>query len=56
MDEYPKPRLATVQASSVFLDRDRTVELVCDLIADAGRNGAQVIGFPENFIPGHPYW
>lgn len=56
MDEYPKVALAAVQASPVLLDRDRTVAHACELIREAGRGGAQIIGFPENFISAHPYW
>ncbi|MCU1432683.1 MAG: hypothetical protein JWP95_1788 [Actinotalea sp.] len=56
MDEYPKVKLAAVQAAPHLLDRDRTVELACSLIREAGLNGAKIIGFPENFIAGHPYW
>jgi aliphatic nitrilase len=49
-------RLAAVQAAPVFLNRDATVEKACALIREAGRQGARVIGFPEGFIPAHPYW
>jgi nitrilase len=28
----------------------------CALIHEAGENGADIIGFPEGFIPGHPGW
>lgn len=51
-----KIRLAAVQASSVWLDRDETVAKACALIEEAGEAGADLIGFPENFIPGHPSW
>jgi aliphatic nitrilase len=26
------------------------------LMREAGDNGAQLIGFPEDFIPAHPVW
>jgi nitrilase len=55
-DAFPKLRLAAIQAAPVWLDRDATVAKACDLIREAGSQGAQFIGFPENFIPGHPVW
>lgn len=55
-DEYPTVRAAAVQAASVFLDRERSTQKACRLIRDAGRGGADIIGFPEGFIPAHPIW
>lgn len=48
--------LAAVQASSVWLDKQATVDKACELIREAGREGADFLAFPENFIPGHPSW
>jgi aliphatic nitrilase len=49
-------RVATIQAAPIYMDRDATIEKACGLIAEAGNNGADVVGFPENFVPGHPVW
>jgi aliphatic nitrilase len=55
-DAFPTLRLAAAQAAPVFLDRERTVDKACQIILEAGSNGADVIGFPEGFIPAHPLW
>lgn len=55
-DTYPIVRLAAVQAASVFLDREASVDKAAQLVRDAGRRGAEFIVFPEGFIPAHPIW
>src|SRR5438477_12655540 len=47
---------AAVQATPVFLDRERTVERACELIATAARAEAKLIVFPEAFVSGYPEW
>ncbi|PYI11080.1 aliphatic nitrilase [Aspergillus sclerotiicarbonarius CBS 121057] len=49
-------RVAVTQAEPVWLDLDATVEKTCSLIAEAAANGAQLIAFPECWIPGYSAW
>src|SRR6476661_3251131 len=49
-------KIAAVQATPVFLDREATVNKACDLIERAGRAGARLIVLPESFIPTYPDW
>ena len=48
-------KLALVQAASVMFDKDKCVEKIIALIGEAAAKGAELIVFPELFIPGYPY-
>lgn len=49
-------RVAVAQAAQPFLDRDGCVTKAIQLIAEAGRQGVDVLALPEGFIPAHPVW
>jgi nitrilase len=49
-------RVAAVQASYVLMDRDATIGRIAELTAAAAREGAQLVVFPEVFVPGTPVW
>jgi len=47
---------ATVQASPVFLNKDKTIKKVISLLNQAAQNKADLVVFPEAFIPTYPFW
>ncbi len=49
-------KIAAVQMPSVFLNKDASTEQACRYIADASRNDAKLVVFPEAFIPVYPDW
>ncbi len=49
-------QVAAVHATPSFLDVAEGVARVCGFIAQAGRDGTELLVFPEVFIPGFPYW
>ncbi len=55
-DTLPRFTAAAVQATPIFLDREATIDKACELIADAGDAGADLIVFPETWVPGYPFW
>lgn len=56
MVSYPKFKACAAHVAPVFLDAQATVQKACSLVAEAARRGAQLIAFPESFIPAFPVW
>ncbi len=49
-------RVAAAQATYVLMDRDATIDRVAEVTAAAAAQGAQLVVFPEAFVPGTPFW
>ncbi|MEM3550304.1 MAG: carbon-nitrogen hydrolase family protein [Candidatus Bathyarchaeia archaeon] len=52
----PHFKLAAAQVAPVYMNRAETVEKACHVVEEAAKNGANIVGFPECFIPGFPTW
>jgi len=50
----PNIRVAVVQAAPVLFDREATTHKAAQLIHETAANGAQLVLFPEAFIPAYP--
>ncbi len=48
-------KIALVQAGPVMFDKDATIEKACREIEEAGAHGAELIVFPESYIPCYPF-
>ncbi|MEO0870050.1 MAG: Nit6803 family nitrilase [Cyanobacteria bacterium J06642_11] len=56
MDYSRTVRAAAVQISPVLYSRSGTLEKVLKAIDDAAKEGAELIVFPETFVPYYPYF
>lgn len=53
-DQFQIVRAAVVQAAPILFNREATVDKVARLTAEAAAKGAQLVLFPEAFIPAYP--
>lgn len=52
----PVVKVAIVQQSPAFMDREACLGRAETYIAEAGAAGAQLVVFPEVWLSGYPYW
>ena len=49
-------RVAAIQVSPAYMDLEKSVDKAVSLIEEAAAHGAALVGFPETWIPGYPWW
>jgi nitrilase len=49
-------RVAAIQATPVYLDREATLQAAAAHVRAAGTDGCELVVFPESFVPGYPDW
>jgi len=54
--ESTMKKVAIIQEAPYVLDKKRTIQKAVDIINSVSAQGAELIVFPEAFIPGYPAW
>ncbi len=53
-DTNKKIVVALAQASPIIMDKEKTIKKATELIKQAGQKGANLVVFPESFVPAYP--
>ena len=56
MNTHPVFKVAVAHVAPVYLDLQRSIEKTCSLINEAADGDAQLIAFPEAYLPAFPVW
>lgn len=55
MKDLPKTvRVAVCQLASVLFDKEKTLAKAVAAMKEAGENGAELVVFPDVFVPAYP--
>ena len=49
-------KIAIAQVKPIFMNKEKTIDKAVKYIKEAAENGADLVVFPESFIPAFPYW
>ena len=49
-------KVGLAQMAPVWLDRDKTINKVCNFIEDAASKNCELVVFGEALVPGYPFW
>lgn len=49
-------KIAIIQEAPYVLDKERTIQKAAEIIKSVAQDGAELVVFPEAFIPGYPAW
>jgi len=49
-------KIALIQEAPYILDKERTIQKAVEIINSVAEQGAELVVFPEAFIPGYPAW
>jgi aliphatic nitrilase len=52
----PRVKVAAAHAAPIYMDAAATVDKAVSLIGEAAGQGAELVVFPESFVPGFPVW
>ena len=56
MIQYPAYKVAAAHVAPIFMDVGATIDKACSIIREAAGNGAQLVVFPETYVPAFPLW
>jgi aliphatic nitrilase len=56
MNSSTRTKVAAAHVAPVFLDKTKTTDKAISIIREAAQQGAELIVFPESYIPAFPVW
>lgn len=56
MKSYPRYKVAAAHVAPAYLDLQASVDKTCSVIREAAANSAQLVVFPETYLPAFPVW